>query len=145
MTPVYSAHIEEPKVFYTTLRDEYITNGILEEEVNMYLTESYLIQLQDSLSHNIRKNNKKAKFNLLSIQYALFALIPYSICAGIMITNETEKIQKIEIIKSKTMSNTNEKPKVDPTKVIVRPPVMIKGNAELPKGESLQNPKGGKK
>ena len=145
LTPVYTAFIEEPKVFYTTLREEYLSQGIEEREVNMYLMESYLIQLQDCLSHNIQKNNRKAKFNLLAIQYALFALIPYSICAGIMLTNEKQQVQKIEIIKSNFMSNSNEKPKVDPAKVIARPPVMVKQNAELPKSNTVVKAEGGKK
>ena len=40
------------------------------------------------------------------------------------------------------MSNTNEKPKVDPAKIIVRDPVMIKGSVIIPKGESLHHSKG---
>lgn len=144
LTPADVAFIEEPKIFYGELRDDYIEKGIIDDEVNDYLIESYLIQLQGALSHNITMNNRKSKYNYFAIRYALFALIPYSICVGIMLTNKPEKIQRIEIVNPNTKTMAKEKPKVSPAKIIVRPPLMIKENAEVREVKNV-NIKGEKK
>ncbi|MEA5427460.1 hypothetical protein [Arcicella lustrica] len=174
LIPVEIAYNEMPKIFYTVLREDYIRQGIAENEVNLYLKESYKIQLEKSVEHNFTVNNKKSNHNYRSIIYCLFGLFPYIICIAFKISSDKDPIQKVELVKSiitdslikqqnlikLKMANeqpnqnapTNQPPrnepaKVDPSKVIVRQPVMIKENTNLPtnKGNSNHLPKGTKK
>lgn len=169
LIPVEIAYNEMPKVFYTELREEYIRQGVADNEVNLYLKESYKYQLEKSVEHNFKVNNKKSKYNYRAIICCLFGLFPYIVCIAFKVSSDKDPIQKVELVKSIITDSVikqqiliklkmaNEKPnqnapttkpaKVDTSKVIVRQPVMIKENANLPtmKGNSNHLPKGSKK
>ncbi len=132
--PKEVAFVEEPRIFYNDLKLDYISRGIPVNDINRYLEETYLLQLEHSLNKTIAKINKKSRFNFSATRFALLAIIPYSICVGLMLVNEKEQIQKIKIINIKDMIKNSTFPKtiIDPAKVIIREPIMIKENADRP-------------
>ena len=159
LIPVKIAYKEMPKDFYTSLKDQYINQGIPANELNLYIKESYKIQLEYGAEHNFKVNNKKSKHNFYAIIFCIIGLIPYIICIGFKVSADKDPVQKVEIVgnifsdsivkqqilKKLKMANeeqnqnapTNqipatEPPKVDLTKVIVRQPVMIKESADIP-------------
>lgn len=159
LIPVEIAYSEMPKVFYKELKDEYIRQGVAENELNLYLKESYKIQLEKSVEHNFDANNKKSKYNNRAIIWCLFGLFPYILCIGFKVSSDKDQIQKVELVKSNVTDSVikqqnliksnmaNENPtqnvpttqpaspapaRVDPSKVIVRQPIMIKESKDIP-------------
>jgi len=141
LIPKEFAFIEEPKIFYEDLKQEYMQAEVVDELLNDYIKISYLKQLENALNSNISTNNAKSKSNYYAIKFAFISLIPYVICVSLMVVFAKDEIQNIYIT-NKAMSSSENKPKVEPAKIIVRPPVMIKENAQLP---SSNKNKGGSK
>lgn len=170
LIPVNIAYKEMPKDFYASLKDQYISQGITANEINLYIKETYKIQLESGVEHNFEVNNKKSKHNYYAIIFCIIGLLPYIICIGFKVSADKDPVQKVEIVRSifsdsivkqqilkkLKMANeeqnqnapTNQTPatepaKVDPSKVIVRQPVMIKESADLPevKGKIMDSQK----
>ena len=131
LIPKEFAFIEEPKIFYGELKEEYIKADVPEEQLNDYIKRSYLRQLEDALNSNYITNNAKSKSNYYAIKFAFISIIPYVICVSLMIGFSEEEVQNVYIT-NKNMSESGNKKKVEPPKIIVRPPVMIKENSQIP-------------
>lgn len=157
LLPKEVAYKDLPKVYYKEIKEEYKNKGIQIDHIKYYLRETYLGQIEKSVSTNFKLNNKKSYFHYLAFKYALIALLPYIICVGIIITNEPDDIVKVEIVsnlKSSSMcekendnqSTSSEEPVVDANQVIQRDPVLIKENKSEPTTkESTESNEGGEK
>lgn len=148
LIPVEIAHKDLPEAFYKNYKEEYLQDGIVEDEIDVYLKHTYRDQLEKAVKHNFELNNRKSKFHYNSFLAALVALIPYVICIGLYVSNKTEDTTKVELTNeifsdmskkkvdsgdSSSAENKASNPppqKVDTSKVIIAPPVYIKENKD---------------
>lgn len=153
LLPKEIAFKDVPKYFYKDIKQKYLDNGIPDNEVKYYVTETYLIQIEKAVEANFKLNNKKSKYHYLAFKLAIYAIVPYFISVGFKaFDNKSEPIQ-VEIVNKcnksninlndATMSNKDQndqgqqttippEPKIDPSKVIVVEPVQIKEGKEVP-------------
>ncbi|WP_448104628.1 hypothetical protein [Pedobacter panaciterrae] len=131
LIPKEFAFIEEPRIFYGELKEDYIKAGVGDDLLNDCIKKSYLQQIETALNGNISTNNNKSRSNYYAIKFAFISIIPYIICVSLMVVFNKDEVQNVYIT-NKNMSKSNNKQKVEPPKIIVRPPVMIKENSQIP-------------
>lgn len=153
LLPQEVAHKDLPKIFYNDMKDQYLENGINPEEVQYYIRETYLNQIEVAVEENFSLNNKKSSNHYYSFLFVLIALIPYIVCVGIVLTSpNNEKIYKVNIVTHQNMDteNTNNsdnnndnndsssEPVIDTSQVIQREPVRIKESKDAPSKDTTK-------
>jgi len=106
LLPTRVAHLNEPKHFYKNIRKQYEEKGVPPDKINEKICATYLIELEKAVSNNFNAYQKKRQYFFRAFNFALIALIPYLICASIMLsTKGKEEAQKIEITNSAQLLN----------------------------------------
>jgi hypothetical protein len=139
LKPVEIAYINYPDFFYKNIKEKYEKSLETDDEdiLNEYIKQTHLIELEQAVKHNSAVFKEKSNYYNIAFIKGLTALFLYMVCTGFVVF-EPEKPQEInlknyqEIInlikKEQKMAEKNKTPKVDPVKIIVTKPVMIKEN-----------------
>jgi hypothetical protein len=142
LKPVEIAYINQPEFFYKNIKEDYEKSLMITDEntLNLYIKETYLKELEQSVKHNYIVFKEKSNYYNIAFIKGLTALFLYMVCTGFVVF-EPEKPKEFnlknyqEIIniikKEQKMAEKKQTPKVDPSKVIITKPVMIKENFSL--------------
>jgi hypothetical protein len=153
LKPIDVAYLHYPKYYYTDIKTQY-QNSLQtddEETLNDYIKATYLNELEEVVKHNSYLFKIKSKYYDFAFKSGLASVLIYLLCTGFVIfkdekpkdfnlKNYKEIITEIDSLntvnhKSIIMSDKKETPKqdsgkvkVDPKKVIITKPVMIREN-----------------
>jgi len=98
LLPTKIAHVHAPKYFYSNIKKQYEAKGVKPEDMQRKIQATFLNELEKALDNNYNAYKAKRKKFYYAFNFALIALIPYLICASIMLgTKEKETPQKMEI------------------------------------------------
>lgn len=98
LLPVKIAHVHAPKYFYHNIKKQYEAKGVKQEDMQRKIQATFLNELEKAVDNNYNAYKAKRKNFYYAFNFALIALIPYLICASIMLgVKEKETPQKVEI------------------------------------------------
>jgi len=98
LLPVRIAHVHQPQYFYKHIRKKYKEKGVEEDRMQDRIQATYLNELEKAVTINFAAYKSRRRNFYYAFNFALVALIPYLVCAAIMLgTKEKEEPQKIEL------------------------------------------------
>lgn len=106
LLPTKIAHVHAPKYFYGNIKKQYEAKGVKPEELQNKIQATYLNELEKAVDNNYNAYKAKRKNFYYAFNFALVALVPYLVCASIMLgTKEKETPQKMEITNADAIVN----------------------------------------
>ncbi|MDQ3112004.1 MAG: hypothetical protein M3R17_19135 [Bacteroidota bacterium] len=104
LVPKDVAYSHQPKYFFEEIRDQYIEEGITEdEELDLFVKTSYNMELEEAVESNNNLNNRKSYLYNSAFRFGLLALIPYVFCIAYYFTNNHPDAPAVKIENYKEM------------------------------------------
>ncbi len=153
LKPIDVAYLHYPEHYYKEIKSQYEESLETDDEetLNAYVKTTYLNEIEEAVKHNSYLFEIKSKYYDYAFKTALAAVLTYLLCTGFVIfkdekpkdfnlKNYKEIITEIDSLKKLNnkliiMSDKKETPKqdsgkvkVDPKKVIITKPKMIREN-----------------
>jgi cytochrome bd-type quinol oxidase subunit 2 len=98
LLPTKIAHVHAPIHFYDNIKKQYEAKGTKPEDMQQKIQATFLNELEKAVHNNYAAYKAKRKNFYYAFNFALIALIPYLVCASIMLgARKEEKAQKVEI------------------------------------------------
>lgn len=107
--PIQVAYLIEPEKYYKDYRLLYEQTMTVQKEIDNALKASYIGELEAAVAINDKVFKRKSSFYYNALIFALVSTIPFLLCLGYHIFQKDDKIQKIEIVKSKINCNLDKK------------------------------------
>lgn len=100
LIPVDVAYLNNPRIYYEDKRLEYenIHGTSNDKLIDTLLKSSYIDELHQALERNITLFQNKGRLFFKALQFALISLIPFILCVGFKVSQQDDKIQKVEIV-----------------------------------------------
>ena len=100
LIPVDVAYLNNPRIYYEDKRLEYenIHGTNNDKIIDILLKSSYIDELHQALEKNITLFQNKGRLFFKALQFALISLIPFIICVSYKVSQQDDKIQKVEIV-----------------------------------------------
>ena len=107
--PIEVAYLTEPGKYYKDFRIQYELTEPDQIKVDNALKASYIGELEKAVEVNDKVFKRKSSFYYNALIFALTSTIPFLLCLGYHIFQKDDKVQKIEIVKSKINCNLDKK------------------------------------
>jgi hypothetical protein len=107
--PIEVAYLTEPGKYYKDYRLQYELTEPDLSKVDDALKASYIGELEKAVEVNDKVFKRKSSFYYNALIFALTSTIPFLLCLGYHIFQKDDKVQKIEIVKSKINCNLDKK------------------------------------
>ncbi|WP_158993986.1 hypothetical protein [Mucilaginibacter sp. L196] len=107
--PIQVAYLIEPGKYYKDYRLDYEKTMTVQNDIDNALKASYIGELEAAVAVNDKVFKRKSSFYYNALIFALTSTIPFLLCLGYHIFQKDDKIQKIEIVKSKINCNLDKK------------------------------------
>ncbi|QJD96152.1 hypothetical protein HH214_09845 [Mucilaginibacter robiniae] len=107
--PIEVAYLTEPGKYYKDFRIQYELTEPDQGKVDNALKASYIGELEKAVEVNDKVFKRKSSFYYNALIFALTSTIPFLLCLGYHIFQKDDKVQKIEIVKSKINCNLDKK------------------------------------
>jgi hypothetical protein len=107
--PIEVAYLIEPGKYYKDYRLQYEQTMTGQHNIDNALKASYIGELEKAVATNDRVFKRKSSFYYNALIFALASTIPFLLCLGYHVFQKDDKIQKIEIVKSKSNRNLDKK------------------------------------
>lgn len=107
--PIEVAYLTEPGKYYKDYRIQYELNEPDLTKVDNALKASYIGELEKAVEVNDKVFKRKSSFYYNALIFALTSTIPFLLCLGYHIFQKDDKVQRIEIVKSKINCNLDKK------------------------------------
>ncbi len=107
--PIEVAYLTEPGKYYKDYRIQYELTEPDLNKVDKALKASYIGELEKAVEVNDKVFKRKSSFYYNALIFALTSTIPFLLCLGYHIFQKNDKVQKIEIVKSKINCKLDQK------------------------------------
>jgi hypothetical protein len=109
--PVRIADLDFPTKYYKTIRLAYEQSNPTspQDDIDKLIKVSYIDELEGAVNNNYNVFIEKRSFYYNALIYGLASIIPYLICVGFHVAKKDDKIQKVQIVNSKNISNLDKK------------------------------------